>query len=380
MRIHRRRVLVIALLAVAVAAPAQAAFPGKNGRLVTFAGSDVSVVDADPDTTDSQVIVPDAYDGRWSPDGTRILVTIAANGPTKDQVAVVKPDGTGLRVLTTTTDQASARADWSPDATRIVFDQYNETATGEYLVVMNSDGSDVHAITSLVVGAYDYSAVWSPDGRTIAFTADDGAGNTDIELVNPDGTNRRDFAATGFSEDYAAWSPDSTRIAYGVDSDVYVKALAGGSPVLVANAASKPEWSPDGTWIIYTATRTLTAGPGTQGVFARRADGTGGEVLISAEPAESVSWQPRCNLKGNAKANTLTGTSKGELICGFGGADTIDGKGGNDIVFAGGGDDRVKGGPGRDVLVGQQGNDRLDGGTGKDRCVQGPGSGALTSC
>lgn len=380
MTIHRRRVPVIALLALAIAAPAQAAFPGKNGRLVYFEGSDVLVADADPDTLDGHVVVAGAYDGRWSPDGTRLLVTIAGDGgATKDTVAVVKPDGSGLDVLTTD-ELVSARADWSPDATRIVFDQYTPDQGAEYLVVMNSDGSHVRGITEPIDGHYDYSAVWSPDGRAIAFTSEDGSGGRDIELIAPDGTNRRPFAATGFDEDYAAWSPDSTRIAFNVDGDVYVKALGDADPTLVANGAIKPEWSPDGTWIIYTATRTLTAGLSTQGVFARRADGTGVERLISAEPAESVSWQPRCNLKGNAKANTLNGTAKAELLCGFGGADVIDGKGGNDIVFAGGGDDRVKGGPGRDVLVGQQGDDRLDGGTGKDLCVQGPGSGSRISC
>lgn len=377
---HRRTALVAAGLALALVAPAQAAFPGKNGRLVYYEGNDVRVADADPGTDDGQVIVTDAYDGRWSPDGTRIVVTVDAPGGAEPQIAVARADGTGLDTLTTTTGLASARADWSPDATRFVFDRYNADQTGSHLMVMNSDGSNVRSLTPLAVGQYDYFAVWSPDGRTIAFTSDDGLGDIDLALIDPDGTDRRPFAATGLPEDHAAWSPDSTRIAYTVDSDVYIKAVAGGDPVLIASDARTPEWSPDGVWIIYTASRTLTAGPATQGLFARRADGTGGEVPISAEPAESVAWQPRCNLRGTSKANTLTGTAKAELICGLGGNDTIDGKGGNDIVFAGGGNDRVKGGPGRDVLVGQQGNDTLDGGRGTDLCVQGPGTGPRISC
>ena len=379
MTIRRRHALTIALLAVAIAAPAQAGFPGKNGKLLYLDGRDLRVADADPDTTDGTVVVPDAYDGRWSPDGTRIVLTVNETDVAKPQVAIANADGTGLHVLTTVADQESARADWSPDGGRIVFDRYNTAGTAERIVIMNSDGSNVHAITPFVVDSYDYSPVWSPDGRTIAFTASV-PGDSDIELIDPDGTNRRPFAASAGSEDYAAWSPDSTRIAYTVGSDVYVKPLTGGPAVLVAPGAGRPEWSPDGIWLIYPAVRVVTAGPATLGLFARHADGSGDEVLISAEIADQVSWQPRCNLKGNSKANTLTGTAKSELICGFGGIDTIDGKGGNDIVFAGGGNDKVKGGPGRDVLVGQQGNDRLDGGTGKDLCVQGPGSGTLTSC
>ncbi|MGR3467896.1 MAG: calcium-binding protein [Shimia sp.] len=54
---------------------------------------------------------------------------------------------------------------------------------------------------------------------------------------------------------------------------------------------------------------------------------------------------------GNAGANTLSGTSKGDLLVGGAGNDTIAGGAGDDVIHAGTGADRLDGGAGADLFV-----------------------------
>ncbi|MDB6180885.1 ExeM/NucH family extracellular endonuclease [Paracoccus fistulariae] len=50
-------------------------------------------------------------------------------------------------------------------------------------------------------------------------------------------------------------------------------------------------------------------------------------------------WHVTPLIRGNGKANDLTGSTRGDLIFGLGGNDTITGGGGSDIIFGGGGKD-----------------------------------------
>jgi RTX calcium-binding nonapeptide repeat (4 copies) len=72
------------------------------------------------------------------------------------------------------------------------------------------------------------------------------------------------------------------------------------------------------------------------------------------------------DVKGTARADSLTGTARADLIEGGAGDDILRGRGGSDRLLGGAGDDLVRGGAGRDRLRGQQGNDRLYGGRGPD--------------
>ena len=101
----------------------------------------------------------------------------------------------------------------------------------------------------------------------------------------------------------------------------------------------------------------------------------------------------RCTILGTAGDDTLTGTSKNDVICGLGGDDKITGGNGKDLIIAGPGDDTVSGdngtdviraGPGKDKANGDNGSDLLDlrdgaagdvgdGGSGKDEALSDPG-------
>ncbi len=80
-------------------------------------------------------------------------------------------------------------------------------------------------------------------------------------------------------------------------------------------------------------------------------------------------------LKGD---DTLTGSSKSDMLYGYGGDDTLKGGNGHDRLYGYDGSDKLYGDAGDDWLIGINGNDRLSGGSGNDMLNGGMGSDTLT--
>jgi Tol biopolymer transport system component len=123
---------------------------------------------------------------------------------------------TGARALL---DERSLRpANPSPGpAAKIAFNSDRNGDTEIY--VMNADGSGQ---TNVSHGPGDITdGAWSPDGSRIAFTSDRG-GNRDIYVVNADGSGLTNvsndpcgaFLLGWYPDGLAGWSPDGSRIAF----------------------------------------------------------------------------------------------------------------------------------------------------------------------
>lgn len=124
-----------------------------------------------PITVADLLSMPRISEPQLSPDGTRVVYTLAvpdvkANRMARD-VWMVTLASSEARALTTGGHEGRGR--WSPDGKRIAF---ISTRSGSMqLYVMNADGSgspkQVTNISSDVDGI-----VWAPDGRSIAFTTE----------------------------------------------------------------------------------------------------------------------------------------------------------------------------------------------------------------
>ena len=153
----------------------------------------------------------------------------------------------------------------SPDGSMVAFSSRRDG--NDEIYVMRSDGSEPENLTRHE--ARDRHPCWSPDGRRIAFESDrhgererpSGSGlyNSDIFIMNADGTGVQQVTFDPVNAHDPAWSPDGLYIAYVSQREVpdgppaiYLLELASGAArSLSGNGGwmTDPSWSPDGARI-----------------------------------------------------------------------------------------------------------------------------------
>ncbi|KAJ5468990.1 hypothetical protein N7475_006742 [Penicillium sp. IBT 31633x] len=140
------------------------------------------------------------------------------------------------------------------------------------LYIANADGSNERSLLG-DDSVFEYHASFSPDGKHVIFTTErNGDGNSDLYMVNVDGTGLTPVATTPSVEDAAVISPDGKYAAYASTASVYtsniwLKNLETGFTRNLTNqtgVTGKPEspngffapaWSPDGKWIVFSSDR-----------------------------------------------------------------------------------------------------------------------------
>jgi Tol biopolymer transport system component len=148
---------------------------------------------------------------------------------------------------------------------RIAFERSADGSTYE-IYKMNADGSGVTRLTTNK--AEDGAAVWSPDGKKIAFESSR-AGNWEIYVMNSDGGAPTRLTNNPAKDLQPAWSPDGKKIAfvsargsrYNNGYAIYVMNVTGSgvtrltiqcqSSLFSGCGESSPAWSPDGRRIVF---------------------------------------------------------------------------------------------------------------------------------
>jgi TolB protein len=176
----------------------------------------------------------------------------------------INPNGSKLDNLTANSDAFEGLSSWRADGRKLVFLSDRSTATNPEgdteIFVMNANGSNQQQIT---FNALDEEfPAWSPDGR-IVFARDldpiVGQVDDDIFTMEADGTNQKNLTnSPGVGDFEPSWSPTGRRIAFVSDRDgdgeIYTMRPDGtGVRQLTFDGLGYefPDWSPDGRLIAF---------------------------------------------------------------------------------------------------------------------------------
>ena len=317
---------MILLIVVVGARPADAAFPGKNGKIAFTKGSGIFTMN--PDGSEPDRLGP-GYSPSWSADGTKVVFEkFSGDGEEEfnSDIYVMNADGSGAEQITSgraydfspsfflsgdkiafvresprngtdiftkdlTTNELTKLTDdpgfyeeslaVSPDGTKIAYSRYNRSSE---IFVMDSDGTDTQNLTR--TGRIDeFEPDWSPDGAKIAFTS---YRFNFVELG--DAEEGKDFEPATIANE-AATSEDT------VEEKVEVSVInADGTDRedLTSSPAydASPAFSPNGNRIAFTR-MTFSRRSEESEIFVMRADGTGVRQLTDTRAFEwGPDWQP----------------------------------------------------------------------------------------
>lgn len=285
-------------LAAGSAAPAEATYRGRVGR-IAFGMADTAgrhIYSVRPDgsglrqlTTGSHTDLCAAY----APGGRHIAFCSDRSGLV--EIWTMTAHGHHLRQVTHIAN--AIFPDYDPSGTVIAFNGQVAGDPNDEIFTVHTDGSHLRQITR-GSGNNDWPA-WSPDGRRLAFVSDR-SGVTQVWTMGRSGHRPTQLTFGGETHDELPdWRPDGKRIAYeqGLEGSgkIWVMRADGSHQHQVSSGTGDdfgPAWSPDGRRIAFARQLSDTDRP----VEVMDADGS--DLHVLADPAGGAiqfvpAWQAR---------------------------------------------------------------------------------------
>ena len=280
--------LLMMLLSLAVAIPADAILPGRNGRIAFTSGREgpndnlaqLYLREVTCDVGCGNLIGPITPVGgqsrhpSWSPDRERLVFangTFTGNPATEDYDLFIKDfvndtitplDGTEVG-----NSLSSDHAAWSPDGTRIAYETQPTDNSAERDIMVKTVGSAAPAVNLTSGAPVEFKPAWSPDSEDIYYATTTAMPSTNLDIVMEPATGGAVTPvanASGVDEYQPSISPDGSKICFTLQTtpgnsataEIYTAFLP--SLTGLTNLSDDPTrgdinctWSPDGQYIAY---------------------------------------------------------------------------------------------------------------------------------
>ena len=230
--------------------------------------------------------------GRWSRSGELIAIpTQLEDG--RVGTAILDDAGNVVRVLGIPDETLNLPCVvWSPDDARLAcqgWDDEDPTRSGIY-TVRSSDGGDVVRVTTPPSGMVDFPGDWSLNDDIVFNRPSGDEYRGPLFLVKASGGDPSELIPTSV-EDPGRFSPDGTLVATSSFGVIEVVDATGSvvSSIDSGSFAFGPAWSPDGAWIVFSASSIGFRAD----LFVARPDGSElYQVTRTPENEIAVDWGP----------------------------------------------------------------------------------------
>lgn len=242
----------------------------------------------------------------WSPDGNKII--IHTNIFRLRGFAVIADlDGTLFRVVGknyTTVDSIRENIlniewqegfTWGPDGTK-AFVIMDLDIRKKQLYTVDENGFILKQLTNESIETYVLNAVWSHDGKKIAFNG------KNLWIINEDGTGLKKLTTDGkiIYAGTISWSLDDSKIFYQSEGSIHtVNANGTGATEIISDDNRIIDYtfslSPDGRKIIFTTSTIHNDGKITSRFYVADSDGRNQKLLSEVTTRDEVraSWSPK---------------------------------------------------------------------------------------
>jgi hypothetical protein len=266
------------LVALALATPAHAAFPGPNGAIAFTGVSTVCGLSTCPEEVmktgpagGAAITLASGSHPTWSPDSQRLAF---ADGT---HIYTVRPDGSNRQLVLDWNLDVEGIA-WAPSGDRLaaalgVCDQ-DECRTDIHVIDLGPSGAE--SVVDITPDLYaDNNPAWSPAGDRIAFDTTRNA-NNDVFTMDANGGSLRRLTTDPAGDSDPNWAPSADALSFTSTRDgsdaIYTMNPDGTAQTrrtgLGGGQSRQPAWSPDGTLIVFSGARQNMPG-----LFAISADG-----------------------------------------------------------------------------------------------------------